>query len=189
MKIIYKVGNLLKATEPVIAHGVNCQGKYGAGTALAIRKKYPLAYSNYLQQLELYNRINRLPLGTVSLSTQPDMKIIANCFTQEFYGFEKKQYVSYKAIANCISVLDNFCKNSQLDDDLAELFVKAFNHPITSVAFPKIGCSLGGGDWNIVSQIIEENSVHFQPVVYVLNESEIPKYTDDEISAGKIQTP
>ena len=37
MTVLYKVGNLLEATEPFIGHGVNTSGLMGAGIALSIR--------------------------------------------------------------------------------------------------------------------------------------------------------
>ena len=36
------------------------------------------------------------------------------------------------------------------------------------IAMPLIGAGLGGGDWNVISEIIEEESLKFQPVVYEL---------------------
>lgn len=39
-------------------------------------------------------------------------------------------------------------------------------HENEAVAMSKIGSSLGGGDWKIISEIIEDESTHFQPVVY-----------------------
>ena len=37
----YKIEDITKATEQVIAHGCNCQGRMGAGVAKAIARKWP----------------------------------------------------------------------------------------------------------------------------------------------------
>jgi hypothetical protein len=34
---------------------------------------------------------------------------------------------------------------------------------------PMIGAGLGGGDWHRIAAIIQEESQHFQPVVYQMN--------------------
>ena len=44
----YRNGNLLNASQKVIAHQVNCQGKMGSGAAKAIRDKYPKVYETCL---------------------------------------------------------------------------------------------------------------------------------------------
>ena len=40
-------GNLLDATEAIIAHQVNCQKKMNSGVAKAIREKYPIVFDIY----------------------------------------------------------------------------------------------------------------------------------------------
>jgi O-acetyl-ADP-ribose deacetylase (regulator of RNase III) len=38
------------------------------------------------------------------------------------------------------------------------------------IAMPLIGASLGGGDWNIISEIIEKACSHVKPIVYHLED-------------------
>ena len=55
-------GNLLDATEAIIAHQVNCQKKMNSGVAKAIREKYPIVFDIYHQdphQVE-YNSLNHI---------------------------------------------------------------------------------------------------------------------------------
>ena len=47
-------GNLLDATEDIIAHQVNCMGVMGSGLAKQIRNKYPEVYANYKDYLKNY---------------------------------------------------------------------------------------------------------------------------------------
>ena len=147
MEIIYKKGNLVEATEHAIAHGCNAQGVMRSGVAKAIRETFPLAYDAYNGLYKLNN--NSLTLGT-SIGAQAKGKLIINCITQEFYGRDGRQYVDYNAIRSCMKDLNALGPERKVE----------------SVALPKIGSGLGGGDWDIIAKIIEEEFVDIQPVVY-----------------------
>lgn len=150
MKIIYREGNVLECAEPWILHGVNCQGVMGSGVAKAIRAKYPSAYAVY----KVWEDQNGLELGGVTFAEQADGKTIFNGLTQNFYGRDGKCYVDYTAIREVIEAIDDYA-------------AKHVEY-MPSVAMPKIGAGLGGGDWNFISTIIEECSHNFQPVVYTI---------------------
>lgn len=132
--IHYIKGNVLDSTAPIIVHGCNCQGKMGSGVAKAVRDKYPEAYEAYARH---HSQIG-LELGYSLPVICKDGKIIVNAMTQEYYGYDKKLYTSYDAIREV-------CK-----------FLALTTLVSTPIALPKIGCGLGGGDWGIVSEIIEE---------------------------------
>jgi len=42
------------------------------------------------------------------------------------------------------------------------------------VGFPKLGCGIGGGDWQIVEGMIENIFTNFDVTIYVLSEEDIP---------------
>lgn len=149
--IIYKVGNLLEAPERYICHGCNAQGVMGSGVARQIREKWPSVYDAYI---DCYKKIG-LSLGEI-LWVDVGTKVIINAITQEFYGNDGKLYLSYEALDKCLT---------KINDNVS---------PGTRIAFPKIGAGLAGGDWNIISKIIEVNSTNMIPVVYVMSEKEIP---------------
>ncbi len=158
MKIIYKQGDLLDAPEPWIVHGCNTQGSMSSVVARGIRNKWPEAYTAYITGYNYCKENNIDFLGQVPFVGSED-KFIFNAITQEFYGaMPNKVYVSYAAIENCFQQLDEFAKkryNMYYDD-------------FPTIAMPKIGAGLGGGDWNIIEEIIERCSDNFQPVVYEL---------------------
>ena len=148
----YTVGNLLKAKERYIAHGCNAQGVMGSGVALAIRKVFPEAYNAYRQQHEL----NGLELGDVMyvLTRLHPQKVICNCITQKFFGKSNDRFVDYDAVQKSMISIREHTNNE-------------------TIAMPKIGAGLGGGDWKVISKIIQKelpNRVN----VYVLNVAEIP---------------
>ena len=148
MKIIYKKGNLITAPESLIIHGCNNRGVMGSGVAREIRREFPEAYNEYKTMFKHFG----LPLGNI-IWAYTKGKWIGNIITQDGFGKDGKKYVSYDAIKKCLRNINN---NS--------MYFSTDNH----VAMPKIGAGLGGGNWNIISEIIEEESLKFQPVVYEL---------------------
>ena len=129
--IEYRKGNLLDVTEGIILHGCNAQGVMGSGVALAIKQAYPEAYQEYLN--------DSMILGFISDYWVNYDLVIINGITQEFYGRDGKRYVNYKAICDVFTQAVS----------MGRLYGFTLN-------FPKIGAGLGGGDWNIIEQLIND---------------------------------
>jgi O-acetyl-ADP-ribose deacetylase (regulator of RNase III) len=147
--IKYRKGNLLDLTAGVIVHGCNMQGVMGSGVAKAIKDKYPKCYTAYVEGLNYDCKL----LGDVIWYVDVEKEItIANALTQEFYGRNPQTvYVSYDAISSCFKEVVK-CN-------------KGFNDPIY---FPKIGAGLGGGDWSIIEQLINDTDPkdEFEKICY-----------------------
>lgn len=145
--ITYKKGDLIKSDEKHIAHGCNCSGGFGSGFAKQIAERYPAAREAYL-----YRHNSRgWKLGEVQLVGVGDGSgvEIANCGTQQGYGRpDEGPYVSYVAVREAVRNL-----------------VKSWPN---GFAMPKIGAGLAGGNWDIISKIIEEESGSVEVRVYVL---------------------
>ena len=133
-KIEYKVGNLLDVESGVIVHGCNTKGVMGSGVALAIKEKYPIVYTKYRDHCADFINPSALLGDYILVPVKPDLAI-ANAFTQIGYGKGKRQ-VNYGAIADCFF------------DILYETDYRDFH-------IPKIGAGLAGGDWGVISEIIE----------------------------------
>lgn len=144
MKIEYRKGNLLATDVKHILHGCNCQGVMGSGVAKVVRAKYPMAYNDYMN---VYNN-SGLQLGDMIMSVQDNGKIIINALTQETFG-KTGVHVSYWAVANVFKTLNRYLYGQH-------------------VALPMIGAGLGGGDWNTIAAIIENEAKVYQPIVYQL---------------------
>lgn len=165
----YKVGDLTEATEDIIAHGCNSKGVMGAGVAKAIKEKIPEAYETYRH----HHRIRGLQLGAVVWAHRPSGQLVANCITQADYGNEPgRVYVDYKALRSCMSEIKQAAA--------------AYSRAVT-VAMPKIGAGLGGGDWQRIEKIIRRRLLYAPTAprtnisdvtIYVLDESEIPHQND-----------
>lgn len=144
--INYVVGDLLGAPQKVIIHGVNCQGVMGSGVAAQIRKKWPIVFEQYALEHKAFG----LKLGTIIPVETSDGKIIVNCVTQNNFGRSGEQFVDYDAIKKCFN---------QIND-------KVNTWGVTEIALPFIGAGLGGGDWNIIENIIVKSAKNFIPIVY-----------------------
>lgn len=144
MKIVD--GNLLDATEKYIAHQVNCCGVMGAGVARAIRNKWPQVFEDYHR---VCNKHTHAHLIGKTLAAPAKDKVILNLFGQINYG-NNGRYTIYAALKQCF---ENIAKR-YTDDNIAIPY--------------GIGCGLAGGDWNIVSKIIE-NTLGDRAIVYKLN--------------------
>lgn len=163
MKIQYVKGDLLDANEIVILHGCNAQGVMGRGVAKAVKEQLPFAFNAYRTAYEAKG----LVLGTVIWAFQvaPYHRIVGNMITQEYWQADRAvdgKNVDYDAVRACMKEVDRFM--GMLQDGLIE------NLPAESllqVALPKVGAGLGGGFWEDIYPMIEEESKCFWPVVYL----------------------
>lgn len=132
--IEYRKGNLMDVKSGIIIHGCNLQGVMGAGVAKATKEKYPDCFLKYKTQLDLLN----YSLGMDIMYRVNDNLLICNALTQKCFGRDKRQ-VNYAAIVQVFS----------------RLVPEAIRNDLV-LHFPKIGAGLGGGEWGIISQLIED---------------------------------
>lgn len=135
MTIITKQGNLLDA-KGIIVHGCNCRGVMGSGVALAIKNKWPHVFKSYRIAFE---SVQGLKLGSTQVCHLNDGVTVINAMTQESFGNRGLRYVNYEAVARCF-------------DDVRVLA----RHLKVPVNFPLLGAGLGGGNWEIISTIIDQ---------------------------------
>lgn len=145
--INYIRGDLFNSTADILAHGVNCRGGYGSGVAKAMANKYPKSKDMYLEKFEE----DGWKLGDVQFVRVVGGKIIANCATQDKYWPRNVCNADYPAIRTCMHKVKEYAKAGGY-----------------SVAIPKIGAGLAGGDWNIISEIIAEAFSDYEVTVYEL---------------------
>lgn len=119
-----------------ILHGVNCKGVMGSGIARTLRIKYPEIYTEYKELCDQFGSTN---LGMTDIVRISDAITVINCFTQEIFGYDKDStYADINAIRACMAaVLD------QVWFDDYHLNTKPSN-----IYLPRIGCGLGGLEWD-----------------------------------------
>lgn len=140
--IKYYDGTVFNTPATAIVNTVNCDGFMGAGLALEFALRYP----NMLKDYELKCKNKQIKTGLVDYYKEKDITIV---------NFPTKN--SFKFPSNIVWIkqgLQNF-KDTYKENN------------ITSIAFPKLGCSNGGLDWNEVKLLIERYLQDLDIDVYV----------------------
>lgn len=130
-------GDIFQSGADVILHQVNCQGVMGSGVAKQVREKYPDVFAEYKEICERYKDDKEILLGHALFVQCDDDVWIANLFSQKDFGYDGSCYTSYDALRECLVRVN-------------QRFTGC------SVAIPyRMACHRGGGDWDIVSKMIE----------------------------------
>lgn len=154
----------------IMVQQVNTKGKMGSGLAKAIRERYPQVYEHYRGEYEL----GLLELGYTSYIEVDTDKFVANICGQDNYGYDGKQYTNYEAL------------RSGLED--VKMMANALK---VDIIIPyRIGCGLGGGDWNgvvlpMVEEIFKDGLVAF---VYQGGDEDYDKTQNREESRQKFRS-
>jgi O-acetyl-ADP-ribose deacetylase (regulator of RNase III) len=128
----------------------NCHMVQGGGIALRIKEKFPMVYK---EDIKFGRKGDITKLGEFFVSEVLLNKFCYGYFGQFRYGTEKR-HTNYEAMYNGLENIKNDLNNK--------------NIPV--VAIPnKMGCSLGGGDFRIVRQIIEVVFENSNLDVYICN--------------------
>ena len=129
------VKKALRNEFDLIIHGCNCFCTMGAGIAKTIKQEFPEAYKADLATM----KGDKSKLGSISSAdievNGKNLKVI-NAYTQyDWRGSGVK--ADYEAIRSAFrTVKENFSG--------------------LRMAYPAIGAGLAGGNWEVISQIIEE---------------------------------
>lgn len=145
MNTVY--GNLLETNVYLIAHQVNCLGIMGGGVARQIKEKWHYVYTEYRDYIESYKNHNnqKSPLGT-SCSSVVGNHMIINIFGQEDVS-RNSCMTDYNAVRTAFEDFISGYRRSHRNTDDTEL----------QIAIPyKFGCGLAGGDWNIMTELLED---------------------------------
>ena len=143
-------GNLFRSDADVIVHGCNCFCTFGAGIAVQVKTFYPFAFAE--DKKTKYGDRDKLGQYTSWSGDHfyiPNKKItVVNAYTQYYQRVELKP-LDYNAL------------------DMVMLKIKTFFKDKT-IAMPKIGAGLAGGDWNKIKEIINNNFKEKEVRIYVL---------------------
>lgn len=128
--------NLLDVEHGIITHQVNCKGVMGAGLAKSLRNQYPVIYPRYHE----FCKLGHFRPGMIQLVKADDGLFICNLAGQDGYGRDK-QYTDYEALAIALPKLSAISTKLGLMVYIPHL----------------MGCKLGGGDWEVVSALIDQH--------------------------------
>lgn len=129
--IKYISGDIFKSTAQTIVNPINCMGAMGAGLARQFRDRYPDMYKKY----QKYCLDNLIKPGVLMLYKAPDYWVLN--FPTKF-DWREKSHINY------------------IEDGLKKFIETYESKGITSIAFSKLGCGLGGLDWIDVKPLMEK---------------------------------
>lgn len=144
--IHYVSGDIFSSGCDILVNPVNTVGVMGAGLALNFKSKYPGMFQRYFDDC----RAGLLRVGEVKLyPVEHGKRFIANFPTKEHWG--------------------NSSKIEWIQDGLDDLREKLNGVAVSgkSIAFPKIGCGLGGLDWEDVKPLLVKTFSDYEPVVEI----------------------
>lgn len=129
--IQYVQGNIFESSAQTIVNPVNCKGVMGAGLAKQFKERYPKMYQAYRN----FCIAGLLKPSKLMLYKEQDHWIL---------NFPTKN--DWRDGSNIMYIESGLKK-----------FVDTYaSKGITSIAFPKIGCGLGGLDWSLVELVMKK---------------------------------
>lgn len=129
--------NILEVESGIICQQTNCFGAIGS-LAAKINLTWPQVKEKYKTLTQYYKNNSEWDLlGKVQFVEINPNLIIANLFSQYDYGTDSRK-TEYSALNQCFSKIN----------------VRAISEQMPVYIPYKMGCGLAGGDWKIVSEII-----------------------------------
>lgn len=125
-------GDIFKSQCEALVNPVNIKGVMGKGLALAFKTKYPAHFANYQRACKS---------GKMA--------------TDKVLAYQEKN----GPMIICLATKDDWKDSSKIEyvsAGLDDLVKQIETLGIRSVAIPKLGCGLGGLDWNKVRPLIVE---------------------------------
>lgn len=144
MKVIEK--DITTVEEGILCHQVNCQGVMGSGVAKVIRDKWPNVFADYLAYCDANSENGNKTanmLGDFQLVSVDQNIWVGNLFAQDDFatqGSRPKVYTNYGAIQRGFEFL-----HQRLIGTTVPVYVPYL-----------MGSDRGGGNWGIVSCIIDD---------------------------------
>jgi len=148
--MLYEVtGDLIEDEKyKIFCHQTNCRGVMGSGIAKKIVDKYPVVQmrnKDYCKRKDI--------LGTFLPVRVSQTRVCINLYGQDGYGRDK-QYTDYKALESALNMLSIVLQKVPQD---------------WSIGFPyRVGCGLGGGDWQVIKPLIEVFAGKVKQNVYIV---------------------
>lgn len=134
--------------ERIIAHIVNDKtANWGGAFALAVRRKWSLAQTAFQ---EWASRAGNLSIGNVHFVEVEPGLTIATMIAQKGYGESKTPRIRYNFLKKCLDKLADFAAERD-----------------ASVHMPRIGSGQAGGNWDVISELVEDALCDREIVVYV----------------------
>ncbi|MEG1311737.1 MAG: macro domain-containing protein [Romboutsia sp.] len=130
-------------------HGCNCFTTMGGGIARIVKQEFPEAYKTDLKTLSG----DRSKVGTFT-SVHTKNKWIINAYTQYHFAAKGQDVFEYEGFRKILKSVVTIIKSNYKTD--------------YTLAMPKIGAGLAGGNWDDIYDIIVEECKDINVIIYSL---------------------
>ena len=127
----FKTGDMFEGNHKYMVNPVNCVGVMGGGLALEFKNRFPEMFLDYKKMCDL----NLLQVGSPKL-----IGVTHNDQLTQVVLFPTKDHYRYDSEISYIAT-GLYGMQELLSRDI-------------DIAFPKLGCGLGGLDWKVVKPIM-----------------------------------
>lgn len=145
--ITIKEGDLFNAPRGLICHQVNCKGNMGRGVAKTFKEKYPNVFKQYVCLC------NDVPVNHLLGTCLFDENTVCMFAQNDWHGYNVCN-TNYAAFRNC-------CRR------IADYITRHDRSTPINMPFG-IGAGLGGGDWLIIYDILEEEFEGYNLILWRL---------------------
>ncbi|MBF0556373.1 MAG: macro domain-containing protein [Nitrospirae bacterium] len=143
--ITYIKGDIFKGGDQVIVHGCNCLHTFGAGVALQVNRLYP---------------------GAFNADMETGYKDAGKLGTYSFW--EGKNYYLPAQPITIVNAYTQFYPGANFDYNALERVLPFIRNRWGSVAMPKIGAGIAGGDWIRIEEMINSCFGKIEVKIYIL---------------------
>lgn len=130
--LTYHKGTVFNCGAQTIVNTVNCEGVMGKGIALEFKLRYPQMYDKYAQMC----KGKKIVTGKTYIYTVSDELKILNFPTKNRWRYASRI--------------------EWIEDGLEYFLANYKGYGIKSIAFPRLGCSNGGLNWDDVKKLMEK---------------------------------
>ena len=131
MTVRFVRGDLFRSSAQTITNPINCRGVMGGGLALEFRHRFPEMFQDYVQRC----RRGEVRIGKPYIWRNPTGRHVLNFLTKDDWR--------------------NPSRLEYIEEGLRYLVGHCAEMGITSLAFPALGCGLGGLEWRVVRPVME----------------------------------
>lgn len=138
--MIEMTGDLFTSTAPAIGHGINLQGKMGAGIAVQFKNRFPEMYKSYVYACDTFALI-----PGIVLIYDAESPIVYNIASQDLPGAHARM--------------------EWLEAGLRSALQDAQSRGLDRVALPLIGCGIGGLEEADVVPLMQQVDAEYTPEI------------------------
>jgi O-acetyl-ADP-ribose deacetylase (regulator of RNase III) len=158
--------DILAVDKGVIVHSVNCIGAVG-GLAGAIARKWPKNAEKYKEYVQ-HRKSSIMLLGSVFEVNVAHNVVVANLFGQYGIGTGKQQTEYAALISGFKRIASTYFAGNDIETLNFGGLMKDASNTLMDIYIPyKIGCGLGGADWEKVQDILHQIFENSQKNVYI----------------------